>query len=95
MLCALCADASRGLNTFLAGQGKRAVLVVIELWEAPLCVQTADSDLWLVVEDSQDDFAFFARACACLSCPPELKRVPDGADAQLYLESVRGTAWYS
>jgi two-component system, chemotaxis family, response regulator Rcp1 len=48
-------------------------------------MQTNRSVLWLVVEDSADDFLLLQRACAHLSSPPVLRRLDNGVHAQGYL----------
>ena len=43
------------------------------------------SIVWLVAEDSEDDFFLLQRACASASSPPKLQRTRNGAEAQQYL----------
>jgi CheY-like chemotaxis protein len=49
---------------------------------------SASHDLWLVVEDDDNDFLLFRRACfAALDPQPEIHRERDGKGAQAFLRS--------
>ena len=43
------------------------------------------STLWLVAEDSDDDFFLLERACSKLKPAPKLQRASNGVEAQRYL----------
>jgi len=48
-------------------------------------MQADGSILWLVAEDTEDDFLLLQRACTRLSPAPKLQRASNGAEAQQYL----------
>jgi CheY-like chemotaxis protein len=48
-------------------------------------MRSDESTLWLVAEDSDDDFFLFDRACARLNSPPKLRRATDGLEVKDYL----------
>jgi len=47
------------------------------------------SILWLVAEDSNDEFFLLQRACSELSPAPKLRRANNGVEAQKYLAGER------
>src|SRR5690349_19021130 len=48
------------------------------------------NNFWLIVEDSDDDFLLFRRACSrALNPEPMILRVKDGAAAQTILRSMK------
>ena len=48
-------------------------------------MKNGGSTLWLVAEDSDDDFLLLQRACSKLSVAPKLQRASNGVEAQRYL----------
>ena len=46
------------------------------------------TNLWLVVEDGEDDFLLLQRACSRLTPPPRLHWAKDGLEAKAYLARV-------
>lgn len=48
-------------------------------------MRSDESVLWLVAEDSDDDFFLLAHACLKLKPVPKLQRATNGVEAQLYL----------
>ena len=48
-------------------------------------MQSDGSILWLVAEDSEDDFLLLQRACSDLNPSPTLQRANNGVEAQQYL----------
>src|SRR5688572_6797734 len=53
--------------------------------------RAAKEKLWLVVEDDDNDFLLFCRACSrALSPPPCIHREKDGAAAQTFLCEYTG-----
>jgi CheY-like chemotaxis protein len=48
-------------------------------------METNGATLWLVAEDSEDDFCLLQRACSRLNPPPKIQRAQNGVEAQHYL----------